>query len=191
MPFLLLGQTFKHSYIPSLGYIPVWRSIKILQSLFFPKLRGNILPAYLFMSLATVMARSSTFTNVFSSFQPVSSKNGMLNKPHGFYPLPHVSTQLSPWCTAFGLSAASWRSSSLNLSPPFTNPPSFYFSSLLLTTSPFPPFQTLTFPVNFYPTSPSLYIQVLVKYCSDTVGVLVCCVCSGSFNITKNSSLKS
>lgn len=30
MPFLLLGGTFEHSYIPSLGYTLVWRSIKII-----------------------------------------------------------------------------------------------------------------------------------------------------------------
>lgn len=59
---------------------------------------------------------------------------------------------LSCRCTVFRLSAAHliWTS------PPLTNPPSFYVSSLLLTTAPFPPSQTLTFPIIFDPFSPSL-----------------------------------
>lgn len=35
MPFLLLGQTFKHSYIPSLGYIPVCKKYKDSPKVFF------------------------------------------------------------------------------------------------------------------------------------------------------------
>lgn len=160
---------------------------------FFPEIRSNTLPTFLFMSLATVTVRNSTFTNVFLTFQAISPRNRMLTWL-AWFPSPSPCRYIAVFLTR-----CFWTVCCQLMLVLFEPLSSTYKSSLFLLSFTAVHNCTLSSLSDSHIScnlqsclpQPFPYIQLLAKYCSDTVGVLVCCVL-GLLTLQKHdSSLKS